>query len=308
MTFFHLAGRKPTMYELSDFPGKNRHFNIATEVGNKFYEVGIALLNDMHGAVVSAIVLEHNNNVEQINMDILSHWVQGKGIADCTWRGLLGVLRVHCSGLAQDIEDALRAETVQSENVVISSVEPEGETMANNSTTSAKSTAIGVLQPSQPPPPLLPVVPTPKPSLEECFRHAGIPVDCDILNETITSEEHIADIAKELTQWRDLFPYFGLQEYMKEEIEEAGDLSEQKRKLLKMWTQQYGPKATYRELCTIVYQQNRVDLVKTVCDVMMSAVSQFASRSTIGTEKTQSDLSVRTLQLIIIQHLIRTTT
>ena len=96
---------------MTDFPGKTRHLNIAAEIGIKFLVVGTALLNDVRGTVVPAIVLEHRGNAEQINMDMLSRWVQGKGIADRTWRGLLGVLRVHCPGLAQDIEATLRVET-----------------------------------------------------------------------------------------------------------------------------------------------------------------------------------------------------
>ena len=98
------------MPELTDFPGKTRYFNIATEIGMQYYVVGIALLNDEHGDIVPAIVTEHRGSAEQINVDILSRWMQGIGIADHTWRGLLGVLRVHCPGLAQDIEEALRAE------------------------------------------------------------------------------------------------------------------------------------------------------------------------------------------------------
>ena len=98
------------MSDLTDFPGKTRHFNIATEIGMQYYMVGSALLNNERGAIVPAIVSEYRGNAEQINMDILSRWVQGKGIADHTWRGLLGVLRVHCPGLAQDIEETLRAE------------------------------------------------------------------------------------------------------------------------------------------------------------------------------------------------------
>ena len=98
------------MSDLTDFPGKTGHFNIATKIGMRFYVVGTALLNDERGAIVLAIMSEHRSNAEQINMDILSRWVQGKGIADHTWRGLLGVLRVHCPGFAQDIEEALRSE------------------------------------------------------------------------------------------------------------------------------------------------------------------------------------------------------
>ena len=102
------------MTELTDFPGRTQHINIATDIGMQYYLVGIALLNDERGTIIPAIVSEHRGNAEQINMDILSRWVQGRGIADRTWRGLLGVLRLHCPGLAQDIEEALRGENSDS--------------------------------------------------------------------------------------------------------------------------------------------------------------------------------------------------
>ena len=98
------------MSQLTNFPGKTRHVNIAVEIGVNYSAVGTALLNDERGTLLPAIVSEHRGNAEQINMDILSRWVQGKGMADRTWRGLLNVLRVHCPGLAQDIEETLRAE------------------------------------------------------------------------------------------------------------------------------------------------------------------------------------------------------
>ena len=93
-----------------DFPGKTQHFNIAERIGIHYQVVGTGLLKDDRAEVIPAIILEHGKNAQQISMDILSRWVQGKGIADRTWRGLLGVLRVHCPGLAQDIEETLRAE------------------------------------------------------------------------------------------------------------------------------------------------------------------------------------------------------
>ena len=101
------------MPQLTDFPAKTGHINIATMIGVKFYVVGTALLNDESGSVIPAIVSEHGKNAEQTNMDILSRWIQGQGIADRTWRGLLGVLRVHCPGLARDIEETLRAEDIK---------------------------------------------------------------------------------------------------------------------------------------------------------------------------------------------------
>ena len=110
------------MPELTDFPGKTQHFNVAERIGRKYLSVGTGLLNDERGEVVPAIVSEHGGNAEHINMDILSRWVQGKGIADHTWRGLFGMLRVHCPRLAQDIEETLTYETekVQSYTICIS--------------------------------------------------------------------------------------------------------------------------------------------------------------------------------------------
>ena len=78
-------------------------------------------------------MLEHRGNAEQINMDILSRWVQGRGIADRTWRGLLGVLRVHCPGLAEDIEETLSAETGTSDGEVELALEPESEAPTSTS-------------------------------------------------------------------------------------------------------------------------------------------------------------------------------
>ena len=130
------------MPELTDFPGKTRHFNIAVRIRIKYLSFGTGLLNDESGDIVPSIVLEHRGNAEQINMDILSRWVQGKGIADRTWRGLLGVLRVHCPGLAQDIEETLRAETGTSDGEVESTVELESEAPTN---TSNKSTVTSFL-------------------------------------------------------------------------------------------------------------------------------------------------------------------
>ena len=87
-----------------------------------------------------------------------------------------------------------------------------------------------------------------RPSLKECFNYSGILIDCVMLDRQITDAADISDIAKKLTQCRDLLPYFGLEEYEKEEVEAAGDLSENKRRLLTMWTKKYGPRATYRRV------------------------------------------------------------
>ena len=65
-------------------------------------------------------------------------------------------------------------------------------------------------------------------------------------------------------------PFLGIKESEKEVIEAAGDLSEQRRKLLTMWTQKYGPRATYRHLCTILWEHSRIDLVEAICEMVKS--------------------------------------
>ena len=214
----------------------------------RYFLVGIGLLNDNSGDILSAIVSESRGNIQHINIAILSRWVMGKGIADQTWRGLIGVLKVHCPALAADIVETL-------------------------------TDAV---------PPVLPlpsVLPLPQPSLNDCFRSAGLPVDCTILDKQIIGYQYIADIAKNLTHWRDLFPYFGLDSYKKEEIEAVDDISEQKRKLLTIWTHTYGPGATYRNLCAILWNQYRLDLVRGVCELVKSIMLQQA-----GSEETDCEI------------------
>ena len=79
-------------------------------IGNKWRVVGIALLNDESGAIVESIADELRGKAESINLEILQRWIQGNGIQDRTWRGLLSVLRVHCGALAESVEEALTGE------------------------------------------------------------------------------------------------------------------------------------------------------------------------------------------------------
>ena len=76
--------------------------------------VGTILLDDKDGTAVSRIAYQHGNNIDHINMDILGRWIQGEGIPDRTWQGLLGVLKVvHCIKLAESVEEALAAKEAE---------------------------------------------------------------------------------------------------------------------------------------------------------------------------------------------------
>ena len=103
---------KPGLHELIGLKlqGKHTSINIAEKIGTMWKLVGIALLQDESGCIVSAIKQQCLGNVLDINVEILTRWINGQGIVDRTWLGLLGVLRVHCAALAQSVEEALTAD------------------------------------------------------------------------------------------------------------------------------------------------------------------------------------------------------
>ena len=95
------------MTELTAFQGKIEWINIAEQIGSKWKLVRITLLQDRTGNIVSAIGKQYQGDAMEINIEILSRWVQGQGIADRTWRGLLGVLKLHCKALAESVREGL---------------------------------------------------------------------------------------------------------------------------------------------------------------------------------------------------------
>ena len=107
MTLFSPTDDKPTLPELISFQGKTECMNIAQKIGTNWLMVGTALLDDKEGTIMPGIKTSCLNDVDEINMRVLSRWIQGQGIADCTWRGLLGVLELHCKALAESVRKGL---------------------------------------------------------------------------------------------------------------------------------------------------------------------------------------------------------
>ena len=111
---FPTTDQKPTMPQLIALKGKTQHINIVQGIGIKWATVGTTLLDDKDGKIIQIIAQKHGNDPELVNMDILGRWIQGQGIPDCSWRGLLGVLRVHrLVALAEHVEEALTAEEAE---------------------------------------------------------------------------------------------------------------------------------------------------------------------------------------------------
>ena len=106
--FFFLSLAKPKLGELLSFKGIEKTFNVAELVGTKYSKLGIFLLKDDTGAIVEAVKQEHLLNSEEINIAILSQWLQGKGAQPVAWLTLIDVLRkIGLGTLSDDIEGGL---------------------------------------------------------------------------------------------------------------------------------------------------------------------------------------------------------
>lgn len=89
------------------------------QIGRQYSTLGPLLLCDDMGAVTSAIVSQCQRDADEINREILTRWLQGRGKLPVTWSTLIDVLRdMELSELAQVIQEALT-----------SSEQPFGETV-----------------------------------------------------------------------------------------------------------------------------------------------------------------------------------
>ena len=102
---FIAIGEHPSLIELVRFRGGKRRINIPQEISTKYLQFGILLLEDTKGARVRNIEHKHRGDAEQINMEILEEWVNGRGRQPVSWEILTEVLRdVKLGQLAGDIE------------------------------------------------------------------------------------------------------------------------------------------------------------------------------------------------------------
>lgn len=87
------------------FRGRERRVNVPQEIGTKYHQFGVFLLEDLTGARIESIALKHSNDPEQINTEILQQWITGRGRHPVTWKTLIQVLRdIDHSTLAGEIE------------------------------------------------------------------------------------------------------------------------------------------------------------------------------------------------------------
>ena len=93
------------MPECIKFQGRERKINIPQEIGTKYHNFGILLLDDTTGDKIRNLEHKYREDAERINTEILHEWVTGRGKQPVTWETLAKVLQdVELRTLASDIE------------------------------------------------------------------------------------------------------------------------------------------------------------------------------------------------------------
>ena len=94
------------MVELTCFPLADSKVDLAVEIGVHYYTFGVQLLQDRAGMQVSVLEKEMGKNAQDINHQIFTLWLQGKGRQPVTWGTLVAVLQdIGLERLAKDIKD-----------------------------------------------------------------------------------------------------------------------------------------------------------------------------------------------------------
>ena len=101
----YFIDEQPTLIELVRFRGRERRINIPQEISTKYPQFGILLLEDTNGTRIRNIEYKHREDAEQINLEILQEWINGRGRQPVSWTTLTEILQdVELSELASDIE------------------------------------------------------------------------------------------------------------------------------------------------------------------------------------------------------------
>ena len=80
----------------------NQEVNILEEVGVKYYDFGIRLLQDSYGNKMSIIDKDHKSDTIGIVREIVKLWLNGEGVP-VSWESLVSVLRSIKLGRVADV-------------------------------------------------------------------------------------------------------------------------------------------------------------------------------------------------------------
>ena len=78
--------------------------SIPVEIATKYVQFGTFLLDDINGSRVKILADKYHSDAEQINIEILREWLNGRGKQPVTWATLVDVLQdIELSTLASNI-------------------------------------------------------------------------------------------------------------------------------------------------------------------------------------------------------------
>ena len=80
----------PTLPELMKFG--NEEVNIIQEIGDRYHNFGIKLLEDKNGCKMGTIEHDERNKAEPILQKVLTRWIRGEGRKPTSWFTLATVL------------------------------------------------------------------------------------------------------------------------------------------------------------------------------------------------------------------------
>ena len=98
----------------------------------------------------------------------------------------------------------------------------------------------------------------------------------------LCSEEHLAEIALLVTDWREISPFLGLTEAEEHEILGSAPHSvlPQKIAMLRKWKKKRGATATYKRLCTVFKKCGKLDLGLKVQKLLTKSSNSSSSSDT----------------------------
>ena len=115
-------------------------------------------------------------------------------------------------------------------------------------------------------------------TLDACFKKYVSAENFHLLDNEITDEKHISQIADEITDWKDLRSYFEISYPTQQVIinDNPGNYKGQKAAFVQKLVEK---NVTYRKLCTVLHKRKKLNLVRHVCTVMQPSVLQRQSTS-----------------------------
>ena len=100
---------RPNLKNLSSFGGTDRTINVIEQIGTRYMDFGVRILNDHSGHYVSSLRDQFLRNAEDINRKILMEWMRGRqGAKLVEWSVLATILHdIGLQCLASDIRRTL---------------------------------------------------------------------------------------------------------------------------------------------------------------------------------------------------------